>query len=65
MIQINGENKTGYEGLSVVQMVEKEGYTIGRIALEINGTIISKNDYNDTILHSGDVIEVVSFVGGG
>ena len=65
MIQINGENKTGYEGLSVGQMVEKEGYTIGRIALEINGTIISKNDYNDTILHSGDVIEVVSFVGGG
>ncbi len=65
MIQINGENKTGYEGLSVAQMVEKEGYTIGRIALEINGTIISKNDYNDTILHSGDVIEVVSFVGGG
>ncbi|MCI5936474.1 MAG: sulfur carrier protein ThiS [Eubacterium sp.] len=65
MIQINGENKTGYEGLSVAQMVEKEGYTIGRIALEINGTIISKNDYNDTVLHSGDVIEVVSFVGGG
>lgn len=65
MLTINGEEKSGYEEASVIQMLEKEGYKKDRIAVEINGCIISKKNYNDTVLHSGDHIEVVSFVGGG
>ena len=65
MITINGEEKSGYENVTVSEMVEKEGFMVARIAVEVNGNIVSKQSYNDTILHSGDVIEVVSFVGGG
>ena len=51
--------------MTVEEMVAREGYNKSQIAVEINGAIISKQTYNDTIIHSGDVIEVVSFVGGG
>ena len=46
-------------------MVDREGLQKSRVAVEINGEIVSKQKYNDTVLHSGDVVEVVSFVGGG
>ena len=65
MVQINGEEKENYDGVTVDEMVEREGFQKSRIAVEINGAIVSKQTYHDTIIHSGDVIEVVSFVGGG
>lgn len=65
MVIINGEEKEGYDSSTVLEMLELEGYDKSRIALEINGTIISKKQYNEILLHSGDHIEVVSFVGGG
>lgn len=65
MIQLNGTEKSGYENISVEEMVNREGFDITRIAIEINGKIVSRNDYSKTLIHSGDTIEVVSFVGGG
>lgn len=65
MVRINGEEREAYDGLTVEEMLEREGFQKGRIAVEINGAIVSKQTYQDTIVHSGDVIEVVSFVGGG
>ena len=41
------------------------GFRRDRIAVEINGEIIKKSDYDKTVLNDGDKIEVVSFVGGG
>ena len=45
--------------------LEQEGYQTNRIAVEKNGEIIPKSCYKETLLHSGDVLEIVSFVGGG
>lgn len=36
-----------------------------RVAIEHNGTIVRRNDWSSTIVHSGDRFEVVHFVGGG
>ena len=36
-----------------------------KIAVEINGEIIPKKDYETVQIKENDVIEVVSFVGGG
>ena len=36
-----------------------------RIAVEKNGQIVPKRLYEETVLEDGDVVEVVSFVGGG
>ncbi len=65
MVQINGETRENCEGVTGEEMVDREGVQKSRIAVEINGEIVSKQKYNDTVLHAGDVVEVVSFVGGG
>ena len=40
-------------------------YCLDYIAAELNGEIVPKQQYKDTILRSGDKLEIVSFVGGG
>lgn len=65
MIILNGKEKEQYLDLSLTELLEREGYDSRKIAVEINGGIISKSIYNETRVKSGDKVEVVSFVGGG
>lgn len=65
MIILNGKEKEQYSDLSLTELLQREGYDIRKIAVEINGEIISKSIYNETRVRSGDKVEVVSFVGGG
>lgn len=65
MVYINGEEKTGHEEMPLLDVLEKEKYDIKRIAVEINGEIISRLLFPETVVHDGDHLEVVSFVGGG
>ena len=64
MVKINGEN-LDIAGKTVMQYLETTTYNLQRIAVERNGDIVPKADYDSTVLVDGDVIEVVSFVGGG
>jgi sulfur carrier protein len=36
-----------------------------RIAVELNGEVVPKARYHDTVVKAGDVIEIINFVGGG
>lgn len=65
MVRINGEDKPLEEPTTLLVYLEQEGYQTNRIAVEKNGEIIPKSCYKETLLHSGDVLEIVSFVGGG
>ena len=59
MIYVNGKETENCKNLSI--LLENSGFRRDRIAVEINGEIIKKSDYDKTV----DKIEVVSFVGGG
>ena len=63
MINVNGKETENCKRLCV--LLENGGFRRDRIAVEINGEIIKKSDYDKTVLNDGDKIEVVSFVGGG
>lgn len=65
MIQLNGNQVSDCEGLTVEELVSRQNFVKSQIAIEINGTIISKNDYETTHIQENDMVEVVSFVGGG
>ena len=41
------------------------GYNTARVAVELNGDIVPKAKYHETVFKDGDIVEVVSFVGGG
>ena len=64
MIRINGEN-FGIAGETVAHYLASKGYDAKRVAVELNGNIVPKSQYNETVFQDGDIVEVVSFVGGG
>lgn len=64
MVTINGI-KTDLDGINFMEYLISSGYETKRIAVEFNGNILSKSDYGKIILTDGDIIEIVSFVGGG
>lgn len=65
MITVNGKEIELTAPLSVADYLEQNNYQIKRIAVEMNGNILPKYSYSDTMLKDGDRLEVVSFVGGG
>ena len=65
MIRVNGEEKHLENEITLQDFLEQEGYQTGRIAVEKNGGIVPKSQYAERVLHSGDVLEILSFVGGG
>lgn len=64
MIKINGESQA-VQGMSLSAYLAQEGYQPERIAVECNEEIVPKAEYDKKILQDGDVLEIVSFVGGG
>lgn len=64
MVTINGEEKN-VQGKTVALYLTENGYDIKRVAVERNGDILPKSQYEATSLKDGDSVEIVSFVGGG
>ncbi len=65
MIQVNGENFDGFDGLTVAEVLKAQNYPDRMIAVECNGAIIPRGKWAEQTLADGDHIEVVRFVGGG
>ena len=65
VLKINGENVTLDEGTTLEKYLLDNNYRLEVVATELNGVIIAPENYNSIILHNDDVLEVVSFVGGG
>ena len=64
MVKINGE-KLNVAGKTIAEYLATTNYDSKRIAVECNGDIVPKAQYDTTFLKDGDSVEVVSFVGGG
>jgi len=65
-INVNGATTVLSEAsASVASLVERMALTGKRIAVELNGQIVPKSRYADTMLAEGDRIEIVGAVGGG
>lgn len=62
---VNGTQKLLAEAVSLREFLVGEGFNIDRVAVEKNGVIIPKRNYDSEMLNDEDKIEVVSFVGGG
>lgn len=64
MVKINGV-AVDLAGKNIDEMLVIQGFFKGSVAVEKNEEIVPKSTYAETILKDGDVVEVVSFVGGG
>lgn len=64
MVKVNGEELVA-AGMTVAEYLASTQYDAKRIAVEVNGDIVPKAKYSETVLQDGDRVEIVSFVGGG
>ena len=64
-IQLNGKKINISSKLCVLDVLKKSKLDKKRIAIELNGSIVSKSDYHKQILKNKDRLEVVHFIGGG
>jgi len=64
-IKINGEEKQIADGLSVNGLLESLQIRPGRVVVERNRDIVSRESFAATMLAEGDILEIVHFVGGG
>ncbi|EOH3346753.1 sulfur carrier protein ThiS, partial [Campylobacter jejuni] len=60
----NGQ-KLELKELKFMDFIKEKGLKIELIALELNGEIIPKSEFENLILKENDKAEIVSFVGGG
>ena len=64
-MKVNGEEKTLEKEMSLADFLQQENYVPERIAVERNGEIVPKAEYDSVMLGGEDVLEIVHFVGGG
>ena len=64
MVKVNGK-ELDLAGKTVSEYLATTDHDPKRIAVERNGDIVFKSQYDATTLEDGDSLEIVSFVGGG
>ena len=64
-MKVNCEIIHLHSEISLADFVAQQGYRKERIAVELNGEIIPKSAYDDTMVTEADTMEIVHFVGGG
>lgn len=64
-LRINGAEVSLPQGTTLLAYLQQQGYQLERIAVELNGDILRREQYGAVILQDADVVEIVSFVGGG
>jgi len=62
---VNGQNVDLPEGLTVAALLRHLGVRAERVAVERNGEVVKQARHGDETIAPGDVLEIVTFVGGG
>jgi thiamine biosynthesis protein ThiS len=64
-ITLNGEPYQLEEPLLVSDLLSRLSIDPRRVAVEHNLEILKRQFFEDTVIHDGDRVEIVNFVGGG
>ena len=62
---INGQLETYERELSVAKLLANKRLAPVRVAVELNEDLIPRRAFAETLIHDGDRVEIVTFVGGG
>ena len=64
-IVVNGEQKSVEEGITIASFLKQLDISSPAVAVEVNQQIRPRDTHHQTFLHQGDVLEIVTLVGGG
>lgn len=65
-IELSGKNKTVADGITVAELIAQEQLeTPEHVKVAVNDDFVEREQFADTRLHDGDVVEFLTFMGGG
>jgi sulfur carrier protein len=64
-LQLNGASVSIERGATLGELIDSRGIVRTMIAVEYNGEILPRHQYDETVLNEGDQLEIVQMVGGG
>ncbi len=64
-MKLNGKHFKLSEPVSILNFIKDKNYNADRVAVEVNGKIVPKTEFEKTTLKDDDEVEIVCFVGGG
>jgi thiamine-phosphate pyrophosphorylase len=64
-IMVNGKEREAPENTLLAAFLFSFDINPRRVVVELNGEILSRDNYDEVVLREGDTLEVVHFVGGG
>ncbi|HYS29805.1 MAG TPA: sulfur carrier protein ThiS, partial [Candidatus Limnocylindria bacterium] len=65
MVTLNGKPRKVADGVSLLDLLQELDVPPSRVVIEHNRAIRRKDDFAKTLVHAGDELELVYFVGGG
>jgi sulfur carrier protein len=65
VFRLNGESREEAAPLSVAGLLERAGLAERRVAVELNGAVVSRSRHATTMIAAGDQVEIVHALGGG
>jgi len=54
-----------YDTISITELFEIQKFTFPHIIVKINGKLVKKENYKQTVLKDGDRVEAIHLIGGG
>lgn len=64
-LTVNAESRELPDGATVAALLASLALPSTRVAVEVNRQLVRRLQHGEHVLHDGDVIEVVTLVGGG
>jgi thiamine biosynthesis protein ThiS len=64
-VELNGEQREVREGISVAELILELRLEPEQVAVELNRKLVRRSVHRETVVRGGDVLEVVTLVGGG
>lgn len=64
-IQLNGERAEFSNNFTIQELLKKLSIDKKKVAVELNGAVVPKQEYAFIKIANKDVVEIVTFIGGG
>ncbi|HGM3507775.1 TPA: sulfur carrier protein ThiS [Clostridioides difficile] len=64
-MKVNGKDIEFKEKLTVIDLLNKYNLKSDRVVVEVNLDIIEESNYSTYVLKDEDIVELISFIGGG
>ncbi|MFA5524686.1 MAG: sulfur carrier protein ThiS [Tissierellales bacterium] len=65
MILINGKEHEWSQELTIQRILDIKRYTFPKIIVKVNGNLIAKHEYAETLIHDGDEVQIIHLLAGG